>query len=320
MSNIAYRVILERPSDERPIFFALTAAFVALLVFAAVGLVLDVHHRKATVAPALEFPAEQLFRQSFLTGVDAYHEGRTPEIVEADVLWCDRPAVEQYINELNTRGLPTSFDGKIVERDTRSFWASLPFLKDIVGGKVERERVREWTADPSRVGDPERLNKLIPFLVRSHLLSPFVGDPGEFDALDKVVHQVFKPFDQTRGGGNGDTLLRWENPLLLSVVSRHLQEVLAYAEKQPSSFGKRGTWKREEINIFSLKGECCRPDFRLMIRDEWCANGYWSLACPATRRYAPFLRPVRLMRGCWALSASGCSGTRPRTSACTFGR
>ena len=243
MSNIAYRVILERPSDERPIFFALTAAFVALLVFAAVGLVLDVH-RKTTVAPALEFPAEQLFRQSFLTGVDAYHEGRTREIVEADVLWCDRPAVEQYINELNTRGLPTSFDGKIVERDTRSFWASLPFLKDIVGGKVERERVREWTADPSRVGDPERLNKLIPFLVKSHLLSPFVGDPGEFDALDKVVHRVFKPFDQTRGGGNGDTLLRWENPLLLSVVSRHLQEVLAYAEKQPSFF--RQTWNVEE--------------------------------------------------------------------------
>lgn len=46
MSNVAYRVILMSPEKERPLFRALTAGLLALLVLAGAGAVLDLRRRK----------------------------------------------------------------------------------------------------------------------------------------------------------------------------------------------------------------------------------------------------------------------------------
>jgi hypothetical protein len=47
MSNDAYRVILVRPEEERPLFRAMTIAFIALLVLAAGGAAIDLRRRPA---------------------------------------------------------------------------------------------------------------------------------------------------------------------------------------------------------------------------------------------------------------------------------
>jgi hypothetical protein len=51
LSNLAYRVVLERPLRESAFMRALTYAFVVLLVAAAVGAVVDVRLKSKSGAP-----------------------------------------------------------------------------------------------------------------------------------------------------------------------------------------------------------------------------------------------------------------------------
>ena len=279
MSNVAYRVVLVRLSPERPLFFALTVAFVGLLALAAVGFVIDVR-RKPTVVPELKYPIEGFFRRAYQSRVHSYHKlWATREVVDASILYCDRSFVEEFINELKVKGLPV--DWTTTKRQSASILASLPLLKNVVGAKWQREVIQELSVDPSKVGDSERLNTLISILVKHDLLAPFVGRVLEFDCLNEVVYQVFQSLSQSTGISNRDNVLSWDNPMFVRFVSIHLREVLADGERRLCLFSQ--PWIVEENGdryLLTSRGEL---PFGLPIAGDGVPVHRWTMESSFSR-------------------------------------
>jgi hypothetical protein len=294
-------------------FFVLTVAFVALLALAAVGLVFDVR-RKPIISAELEVPTEDLFRQAHQTKVDAYHEPwANREVLDANLLWCDRGFVEEYINELKVRGLPV--DWTTVKRQSSSIFATLPLLKDILGAKWERQVVQELLVDPSKVGDSERLNKLMSILVKYDCLAPFVGQALELDCLNEVVYRLFKPLNGATGLTNKDTILSWENPMLVRFASKHLREVLTDGEKQLCLF--RQTWRVEESGdryLLTRRGEL---PVELPIGGEGQLLRAWTLESSFSRdRLGAFPDLARGSVDAWVLGRISERSTRGTEDLC----
>jgi ABC-type phosphate/phosphonate transport system substrate-binding protein len=243
MSNISYRVILVRPSQERLVFRVLTYVFIGLFILAAVGAVMAVR-RRPEQPPVLVSLDSKLFHHTCQALVEDYHRPwQDRRIADLDVLWCNRPRIEEYITELKTGGLKPKFD-EVIRRETRhGLGIKVPFLK-VVEGSSGKELIRELSVDPKAVGDTARLAHLIKFLVEERQLSPFIGKPKEWDALNIIAYQTFKAFDGDRPGYKGDGLLRQDDPMLLGLVSKHFNQVLEESFDKVSFF--RQTWEIEK--------------------------------------------------------------------------
>ena len=243
MGNVAWRVVLVRLSQERLILRALTVIFIVLLTLAAVGLVLDVRRKEKAGAVQTVGGPQELERIN-KDIVEGYHRPwGDRDITEADVLWCNRPRLEELIAELKAQGLSPGFDTKSSRIQTTFAWAKLPFLKGFLGGGFERQYSQAFNVDPAKVGDFARLGALVNFLVRTGELSPFIGEPSEWDALDSGAHQwlrrVGAPPEELNG--DGDELLRHDSELLQDIVSEHFSSVLESALRRVSFFCQ--SWK-----------------------------------------------------------------------------
>ncbi|MFQ5865570.1 MAG: phosphate/phosphite/phosphonate ABC transporter substrate-binding protein [bacterium] len=269
MSNIMYRVILVRASHERAIFRYLTIVFVGLLVMAAVGLVLDVR-RKSKIASDRVPMNGKLFQSTCQEMVEDYHQPwQDRQIAEVNVLWCNRPRIEELITELKAGGLKPKFDKIRRYRERGAIAIHLPFLKNIFGSTIELERTVELITDPSKVSDTSRLGTLIRFLVVKRQLSCFIGRPLEWDALNTMTYQVllnqFKG-DPNQGELKGSGLLLPENPALLTLISKHCNEVLQESLHKISFF--RQTWNIEKSEDRFLLTHRQKLSGNLHLKDE----------------------------------------------------
>jgi ABC-type phosphate/phosphonate transport system substrate-binding protein len=239
MSNTVYRVFLVRPSHEPLMFQVLTGMFLALLAGAAIWAVLDLrperaHTQEETGTWTLDGACQKL--------VDSrLSPWRDKKVLEADLLWCDRPRIENYIEELKTSGVILPFDKTGRSTETRRFGLKAPLVEKLVEASVEMQLVRELHVDPSKVGDASRLSSLIPFLVQKGRISAFAGEPVEWEALDAIAARALESLNGNKPGQAVEDLLRPEHSLIVDLVSRHFKAVVQDGLERESLFC--GTWR-----------------------------------------------------------------------------
>jgi ABC-type phosphate/phosphonate transport system substrate-binding protein len=244
MSNVSYQVLLMRPSEERPLFKAMTYGFVIALVMAAVAAIIDFRRRAKLVAAAQTSSGD--LRQNYRDTLKNYFKSWRPkgadgkrEIPDANVIWCNRIFLERFIAGLKSNANP-KFDRVRKEKTGWSFFAKIPLLKDFFGLGANRSIDFETIYDPTEVDDPQRLSGVVPFLVESDLLAPFVGTQMEWDVLNTMALQRFEPMRPPPTNGNGKLVSR-DNPILQSLVSEHFNQVLDDSMSKASFFNQ--TWE-----------------------------------------------------------------------------
>ena len=233
LSNVAYRVILERRSNESVAARALTLTFLGLLALAAVGAGVDMRRR---LTPPKEIPrtlrdvcAALAWRRH------AVWHGHT--LRDAELIWSERPRIEELIAELKGAGVvPASMGGITRWMYSLKGGISIPGWRGLSGG-AEVGRQVELVVDPTSVGDTARLGALIDLLVRRRLLSLFVGQPLEWDALNDLARGILTPVG---GAVKKERLVRAEDETVIEIASRHFNQVLDDAMKQLSLFP--GKW------------------------------------------------------------------------------
>jgi hypothetical protein len=149
------------------------------------------------------------------------------------------------------------------------------------------ERIDE--IDPAKFGNTQRLGDTIRYLMNQKAFSPFMGEKLEWDALDEMTADIFKPFrieeanlnGNGNGNGNGKTvrtrgatggktrrtsvnsrkrtspagengcgaLIRSEHPMLLSAMAKHFTEVIEQSKERFCFFGKNWVVKKNKTEI-----------------------------------------------------------------------
>ena len=251
MSNVAYQVLLVRPSDERLIFKVLTYGFVILLGLAAVAAAYDFNRKPKPQVPLALIDGE-LFKHSYQNILQTYYQlWRDRLISDANVLWCNRTLVEEFVTELNASGFSLNFNRVRKQTQRQGFFAKIPLLKNFLDVGFERSTESQLVYDPSRLGDSARLSDVVQFLLKNHLLSSFIGTQLEWDTLNTIASQVFRRFQATpsaasNGGSNGHKMISQQNPELESLVSKHFNDVINESMPKVSFFNQ--TWERTEQN------------------------------------------------------------------------
>ena len=230
MSDVAYKVVLERRSHESTISKVLAGSFIALFLLTGAGAAFDLRRRllPRPAQPPRTFP--QICRDM---AARLHRVWNKDSLTDADVLFCNRPRVEEQIEELKARGLvPASMGG--ITRLARGVTAGVgvPFVKAVLSGEISRSV--ELVIDQSKVGDTMRLGALLNLMIRKALMSGFVGRPLEWDALNEAVRTNLP------GAEGGDLLIRPEDETVVKIASRHFGQVLNDGMKYLSLL--RGTW------------------------------------------------------------------------------
>ena len=239
LSNVAYRVVLERQSDESALAKGLTASFVALLLLAGAGAGYDLKRRAKVPGP----PPSPTLRDVCVALAAQYHSAwRGYTLNEADLLWCERGQIEEHIQELKAKGLMSARVGGI----TRLMYgfklgAWVPGLTGLSGGfDFGKQVVLE--VNPEKVGNPARLDALLDLMLREQQMSTFVGRPLEWDALNELARRII-PGSQIRGG---ESMVRAEDETIVDIASGHFNQVLDEGLKEMSFF--HGTWAISRVN------------------------------------------------------------------------
>jgi ABC-type phosphate/phosphonate transport system substrate-binding protein len=245
MSNIAYRAILERPSIEEPILLKLTIGLVGLFLLAAVAAGIDLR-RRGTMVPNIKSTAEYLEERSRLVVSNYHNPWRLRSLVDKDVLWCDRKGLEEAVQELKVHEKQVPFDVVVTSTTKRSFFVKLSGWKESVGVGYNKDRSEVLSADPSKVGDVNRLSDILAFLVKANRLSPFIGVIPDFDVLDHAVGD-FLGFELPEQPRDRDRLLVFTNEAIASYVANHFfNKVLPEADRKLSFFCH--SWSVTEIS------------------------------------------------------------------------
>ena len=249
MSNISYQVLLIRPNEERLVFQILSYAFVALLGLAALAAIYD-FRRQLRVTPPVAYVGgdlQQNYRQTLENCYQSWRATGKQPIADANVIWCNRGFLEQFIEELKS-SLNPSFDRRRFVLDRLGFFAKIPLVKDFLGVTFDHTVDYTWIYEPSKVDDPKRLSGLVPFLIERRLLSPFVGTQLEWDVLNTIASNVFKRFQAiTPAPVNGSNkIISRDNPTLESLVSKHFYEVVNDSMSKASFFNQ--SWDVIEQN------------------------------------------------------------------------
>ncbi len=232
MSNVIYRVVLVRPEQETRLAKGLTGGFVVLLFLLCGGLVWDLRrHRPPPVG----------FRQSYQSLVDRYHQPwRVRQIDEAEVLWC-HPEIGKLIKKLRRdgwlAGLGDEAKVDIPVVPVRIPWAWLRRTLYRLFGR--RLKLPPELLDPSDVENNVALESVIQTLVARRRLSPFLGSPLEWEALDEMTVHNFRGLDV--GQGAAEARLQRDSRELSALAASHFREVMNHSKHDLSLF--RRTWE-----------------------------------------------------------------------------
>jgi hypothetical protein len=286
MSNTSYQVILVRDTKERGVFTGLTYVFIGLFVLAAGGAVWDMRRKKKAKEPPILNPDD--FKQKCRELADKSRSfWREHKLRDADVVWCNRKSLDELIAELNAIAGNVDFAGKIIRKRSLAILAHIPVVSKFVNLQAGAglEVINE--IDPTKFGDTKRLGLTIQYLVNQNAFSEFVGEKLEWDALDEMTTDMFKPFRIEKanlngnGNGNGETteirpaarrksrrtsvssrrrisravnngnvaLISSEHPMILSAVATHLDEVIEQSKERVCFFGKNWQVKKNRTVI-----------------------------------------------------------------------
>lgn len=246
MSNVGYRVVIAREPQASWIWVALPYSFVALFLFAGIGLAVDLRRQQ---------PPPAGLHQTYQHIVETYHQNwRTQEIDEGEVLWADPKSMNEFVKDLKSAG---SFVDLVQAGKLDFNFGPIPVKLSVLmmlGSRMIKRRP-QFSFDLLEVSTLDggaALETLIRFLVRKGRLSPFVGfpeqpvlgtktaaSPVEWEALNDIVSRHF----QTLGISDKrvDAELSAESCALTSVVSTHFWSVLKKATRDASLFSQ--TWK-----------------------------------------------------------------------------
>ena len=250
MSNISYRAILVRPSREGWMFTILTYAFVGLFVLAAGGAVWDMRRKqKARELPILNLDDFKRVCRELADKSRSFW--RAHKLTEADVLWCKRDRLEELIADLKAHAYVGIDDVRTRSRSL-AILANIPVVGKVLGLTIGTGVNVTNTTEPKNFSDTQRLSDTIETLIKLDAFSPFMGEKLEWDALDQMTNDIFKPFSlETSPAGNngGGALIRSENPMLLSAVARHFNEVIEQSKQHVCFFGKNWEVTKDENEI-----------------------------------------------------------------------
>jgi hypothetical protein len=252
MSNISYRAILVRPSREGWMFTILTYLFVGLLAIGAAGAVWDMKRKpKVRDLPILNLDDFKRVCRELADKSRSFW--RTRKLTEADVLWCKRDRLEELIADLKADTGNVEIDEVHTRSRSLAILANVPVVSKVLGLTIGAGVNVTNTTDPRKFSDTQRLSDTIEYLLNRNAFSPFVGEKLEWDALDQMANDIFKPFSletspaDTNGSG---ALIRNENPMLLSAVARHFNEVIEQSKQHVCFFGKNWEVTKDENEIF----------------------------------------------------------------------
>jgi len=245
MSNLAYRVLIQRQSDENWVLVALPYCFIGLLAFACVGLVVDLRRTQ---------PSPRGFHQTYQRLVEAYHRPwMQREIEEREILWCDPASIDEVVKKLKREGslLDVIRSGGL-DFNAGPIPVRLSLLVRLATQLFTRRPL--LLLETGEAGEVAALDVLIQVLLRRRRLSPFIGFPEanggprpparplEWEALNDITSRHFqqigigqKAIDATLGEQNGE---------LSSVVSSHFRGVLKKSRHDVSLFLQK--WEIEE--------------------------------------------------------------------------
>ena len=230
LSDVAYRVILERRSHESALSKILTGTLIGLLLLTGAGAGVDLRRRLIPGKPA---PPRTLPDVCAALAARVHARWRDRPLKDADVLCCTRPRIEEQIEELKSKGLvPAAMGG--VTRWAYQFTAgaSLPFVRGAVSGQASRHV--DLILDPAKVGNTVRLDALLKLMTHKGLLSRFVGGPLEWDALNDLARSILP------GAEAGDLIIRPEDETVVKIASRHFSQVLEDGQERLSLL--HGSW------------------------------------------------------------------------------
>ncbi|HYX28210.1 MAG TPA: hypothetical protein VE863_06560, partial [Pyrinomonadaceae bacterium] len=246
MSNVSYQVLLIRPNDESLMFKTMTYGFVIVLGLAALAAIYDFRRRtRAAVPEAAQGDLKQMYRSTLARYYKSWRatssDGKR-EIAGANVIWCNRAFLEKFIAGLKNSA---QINSTVRIQTGWNLFAKIPLIKDYVGlgAGVERSIDYTWIYDPTAVDDPERLSGVVPFLIESELLAPFVGTQLEWEALNIIALNAVQRNQvtpQVTLNGHNKVLSR-DNPFLQSLVSQHFHEVLDLSLPRAAFFNQ--TWQ-----------------------------------------------------------------------------
>jgi hypothetical protein len=230
LSNVGYRVLLPRESRESTRSKVLTATFLGLLLFTALGAGIDMQRR---LTPAKSDIPRTLPAMCASLAARSHGSWRGRRLKDADLVWCERLRLEQLIEELKSKGaVPAAIGGvtKLAYHVTAGL--PLPFLGKIVSAQGSRHV--DLVVDPARVGDTVRLDALLDLMIRNRLLSSFVGRPLEWEALNELARRILP------GAEEGEAIIRAHDRTVVSIASRNFNQVVDDALSRLSFF--RGVW------------------------------------------------------------------------------
>jgi hypothetical protein len=179
--------------------------------------------------------------------------GRT--LKEAELLVCERPRIEELIEELKGKGLLSARMGGVTRWVYEvSGGLSIPFVRGILSGGVQGGRRIELIANPALFGNTARTSALLDVLVCQRLLSLFVGRPLEWVALNDLAGGILAPSDAPR---THERVVRAEDATVIEIASRHFNQVLDDAMNRVSLFsgrwrfapGERGLVMRQQVPL-----------------------------------------------------------------------
>ena len=264
MSNVAYRVVIAREPQASWIWVALPYSFVALFLFAGLGLAVDLRRQQ---------PPPTGLHQTYQHIVETYHQGwRTQEIDEGEVLWADPKYMDEFVKELKSAGSLVD----LMQAGNLDFnFGPIPVkfsLLMMLGSRMIKRRP-QFSSDlieASASGGSAALETLIQFLVRQRRLSPFVGFPDqpvigckapacpiEWEALNDIVSRHFQKLGIC--DKRAETELGVESSALTSVVSTHFWSVLKKATRDASLFRQTWTLSAEGAQGLVYEGELRSP-------------------------------------------------------------
>ena len=235
MGDVSYRVVLPRPSEERPLFMVLTVALLVLFVAAGVAAVFDYRRGPYVPSPSETDLLEEAYRELVKRHHEPWKSASTVGIVEANILGQDRGEIEVYISDM-----------KLAEK---AWWRRQ--LSRLLQEKHERGLPPELRVHRDEISDEKRLAALIDYLVKRHKLSGFIGRSAEFEAWNRSACRIYSS-NMSRGDrqpktGSEPRLLSQKSGTARRIVSRHLDGVLKGAMQSLSLFRQEWSVEKEEF-------------------------------------------------------------------------
>jgi ABC-type phosphate/phosphonate transport system substrate-binding protein len=286
LSDVAYKVVLERRANESVLSKTLAATFVGLFLLAGAGAGYDLRRR---LRPR-KAPVPQTLPEVCAALATRLHNTCERPLTEASTLFCNRERVEEQIAELKAQGVvPAAMGG--IKRLTYGFTVggSLPFIRDFFTASGGQQV--ELVVDPERVGNVTRLNALLDLMIRQRLLSRFVGAPLEWEALNELARAILP------GAEPGDLLIRAEDETVVKIASRHFTQVCDDGMQRLSLL--RGTWSMTRRDGRCVAEQCIDLQGPIAMGDDTISSVRLEFNV-ADDLELPFC-PVSQTIDCWIL-------------------